>query len=73
MKLKQVEFIHAVTIPGTEILAAPTISRAKHPGVRITIVGTVVMIEGRATGIVPLSNVRSAILDAEEPPKASKK
>lgn len=69
MKLKSVEFQSAITLYGTPLIGRLTLSiREGVTALDYTDLGVVVTV-GKQKGIVPLSNVKSAIIDISKESK----
>lgn len=65
MKAKSVQLSQAVTIPGTKILGEISIQPEKHPDTNLTVSSDGVIVESQGiTALIPLSNVKSIILQA---------
>jgi|LakMenEpi12Oct12_1017442.scaffolds.fasta_scaffold00017_15 hypothetical protein len=66
MKVKSVEIINAITIPGTSVLGAISIFPEKHPDVSLSLESNGVLVESRGiSAIIPLTNIKSVILAPE--------
>ena len=67
MKAKSVQLSQAVTIPGTKILGEISIHPEKHPDANLTVSSDGVVVESQGiTALIPLSNVKSIILQSAE-------
>jgi hypothetical protein len=67
MKAKSVQLSQAVTIPGTKILGEMSIQPEKHPDANLTVSSDGVIVESHGiTALIPLSNVKSIVLQSSE-------
>lgn len=63
MKIKSLEVLNAVTIPGA-IGGDISINQSKQPGVEIELLSNCVKVEYKGkTGLIPLSNIRQMVID----------
>jgi len=66
MRAKSVQLSQAVTIPGTKILGEISIQVDKHPDAQLTVSTDGVIVESHGiTALIPLSNVKSIVLQPE--------
>jgi hypothetical protein len=66
MKAKSVQLKEAVTIPGTKILGEMSIQPEKHPSADLTISAEGILVQDQGVvALIPLSNVKSIVLQAE--------
>jgi hypothetical protein len=68
MRVKSAHFVHAVNMPGTEVLSALTLGPDKYKKTRLTLKPEGLLIETTANnaatqaGLVPLANIQVLIL-----------
>lgn len=67
MKAKSVQLSQAVTIPGTKILGEMSIQPEKHPDANLTVSSDGVVVQSNGIlALIPLSNVKSIVLESDQ-------